>query len=339
MEPGRATVAAEAEREKDLRLELPVRTTWCDEEGELWFEGIASSTGLDRQRERMSGRALGLVASRLGRGDGQVKLLSCHPGRGDRRGAEELGQIEECEAGPDELRVRGRLKRGSAAAWRLYEDLRAGRAFGLSLGGRVKRAHWELDNGARDVVRVIDEVEVDHIAVCSPQQAVNPATCLWAVESERTGDEERGGRRRGLGARIREGLRRFRVSGRRAGGQGRVGDEAAVPDAVGQALAELAEVDRGLHELVAELTQSEAARHVGPGRADRRVGLDRSEGGAVAGPQEAEAMCEGDEGRLQGARGGGTLRGRRRGLEGQERTVGRSPVGRISSERLWKGVL
>jgi hypothetical protein len=202
----------------------------------------------------------------------------------------------------------------------------------------VKQAHWELDNEARDLVRVIDEVEVDHVAVCSPQQAVNPRTCLRAVEGEGVLGEVR----RGFGARMRDTLRRLWGKERTttATGANECGPATAV-EQLDQARAELEEVNWGLQGLRAELAAAQRAKYSTKFRPESGLGAKDGKEAEIARAQGGGLEAGSEEGheKLQLARGGAATRGRRRGLEGQERTGGRDPVGRMSSDQLWKGVL
>lgn len=152
-----------------FELEVPLSTAWQDEVGELWFEGVASSTALDRQQERMSAEAIAHMSQCAG-----LPLVSGHPDPGGR----ELGTVEECWVDSEQFRVKGRLDREEPHAWRLLQQVNAGRQYGLSVGGRVRAAHWEDDGETGDRVRVIDGVSLDHIAVCRPGQAANPDTYL-----------------------------------------------------------------------------------------------------------------------------------------------------------------
>ena len=140
-------------------------TTETREVDHAWqFEGVASSTAVDRQREKMSAEALDEVARR-----GGVDLVVAHQGAGD-----VVGRIEECRVEGGVLRVRGSLRGDKGPAVQLRERLRRGEQLGLSLGGKVTRAHWGWDGQVEGPVRHLDEVWVEHVAVCPAEQAVNP---------------------------------------------------------------------------------------------------------------------------------------------------------------------
>jgi cell division septum initiation protein DivIVA len=92
-----------------------------------------------------------------------------------------LGQIEKAWVDNDQFRVSGTLDADSEEAQRLYQRLQAGKRYGLSVGGRVLKAHWEHDEEAGRTVKHIDDVELDHIALCRPSEAANPDTYLTAL--------------------------------------------------------------------------------------------------------------------------------------------------------------
>lgn len=151
---------------------MPLCKVWEDDEGELRFEGVASSTRLDRQQERMTPNAIRKMAQYA-----NLDLLPAH-GAGP---LEELGVIEEAWADNDEFRVAGRLDRTNPAAQKLFAKVLSGKRYGLSVGGRVTRAFWRYDEEAGRQVRYIDDVELDHVAVCRPGAAANPDTYLAAL--------------------------------------------------------------------------------------------------------------------------------------------------------------
>lgn len=155
-----------------FRVTMPLAKVWEDEDGELWFEGVASSTTLDRQQERMTPNAISKMATYKG-----IELLPSHSAGP----LEELGSVEEAWADNDQFRVAGRLDKSNPQAKRLFQRAMSGRSFGLSVGGRVTKAYWQHDPEAGRQVRHIDDVELDHVAVCRPEAAANPDTYLAAL--------------------------------------------------------------------------------------------------------------------------------------------------------------
>jgi len=136
---------------------------------ELRFEGVASSTAVDREGERLTAEALQQVAERV-----PIPLTTGH---GER--AVVIGQVEEGWVEAGRLHVRGRLDAEKGAARALARDLRLGARRCLSLGGRALAAQAEISEGR--VVRRLEAVEVDHVAVCQPQEARNQETVVRLV--------------------------------------------------------------------------------------------------------------------------------------------------------------
>ena len=153
-------------------------------EPEVWFEGVASSTRLDKQHERMTPRAIQGMSEQ-----GGIPLASSH-------GVEpldELGMVEECWVDDNRLRIRGRLDNEQPKAQRLLGEAMGGQRYSLSVGGRVKRAFWQHDEEAGRPIRHIDEVELRQVVVCRPEAAANPDTYLTVLIE--ANDGEGGGQR------------------------------------------------------------------------------------------------------------------------------------------------
>jgi len=145
------------------------------DEGDWEFEGVASSTRLDRQREKMTAQALEAAV-----GEGEVELVLAH------RGCDSVvGVVRERWIEDDTLRVRGTLRGDDAAARELQRRMEGGERFGLSLGGKVTKAHWGYDADTEGPVRHLDEVCVEHVAVCRPETAVNPDAWVGLLDSEK----------------------------------------------------------------------------------------------------------------------------------------------------------
>lgn len=295
-------------------MSVPLAKAWEDEAGELWFEGVAASTAVDRQRERMSKQAI----ERMSRFAG-LDLLPSH----DAGPLRELGTVEECWVDNDEFRVRGRLDKTNPEAWRLFERLQAGKRYGLSVGGRVLAARWQFDPEAGQMVRLIEDVTLDHIAVCRTSQAANPATYLGvmakAAEGMQDGEAQEGAEataeqaeRHGAGARLAKLGRQVLELTR---GLWAAGDDAAEEDdgATGEGTqwaAVMSEVER-LAKQVAGMGE-ELGR-----MADTMRALEGKHVGNDSGAAESERMS---------AEAG------KKSLEGQERTSG------LRAD-IWKGVL
>jgi len=163
---------SEVSQESKFAVTLPLVKVWQDDEGQRWVEGVASSTSLDRQHERMTKNAIAKMQQYQG-----IDLLPSHQAGP----LEELGTVEECWADNDSFRLKARLDETSPQAMRLFKHLAEGRQYSLSVGGRVTGAYWDFDPEAGARIRHIDDVVLDHVAVCRPQQAANPDTYLAAL--------------------------------------------------------------------------------------------------------------------------------------------------------------
>lgn len=148
---------------------MPLAKVWEDEDGEMRFEGVASSTSLDRQQERMTRNAIRKMTEQTG-----LDVLPSHSAGP----LEELGLVEEAWADNDQFRVAGRLDKTNPRSRRLFEKVLGGRRYGLSVGGRVTKAFWRYDEEVGKQIRFIDDVKLDHVAVCRPDAAANPDTYL-----------------------------------------------------------------------------------------------------------------------------------------------------------------
>ena len=137
------------------------------------FLGVASSTRRDAEGESIAPEALEKMAQRRG-----IPLLPGHRARPQ----EALGVVEECWTGEGKLHVRGRLKEDNPRAPGFFLRLLQGRPFALSVGGRIRRARRAPEG------RVLEEVDLEHVAVCRQEQAKNPDTWV-AAEGEVEGRE------------------------------------------------------------------------------------------------------------------------------------------------------
>lgn len=160
---------SEVAEDSKFAVTLPLTKAWTDEHGQMWVEGVASSTRLDRQRERMTKNAIAKMQQFAG-----IDLLPSHKAGP----LEELGTVKECWVDNDSFRVRAQLEEMSPQAVLLFKRLAEGHQYGLSVGGKVTKAYWDFDQETGERVRYIDDVVLDHVAVCRPQQAANPDTYL-----------------------------------------------------------------------------------------------------------------------------------------------------------------
>jgi len=124
-----------------------------------------------------------------------IPLLPHHQASPDQA----LGTVETGWTDGQSFRVAGTLKLGSPDAWALMKSIQAGKSYALSVGGRVLQAFWGYDDAVAGPVRFIEEVELDHLALCQPEEAVNPETGVTPVASGETAGLEAGGEEREAG--------------------------------------------------------------------------------------------------------------------------------------------
>lgn len=139
-----------------------------DEDGKLRIVGVASSTAKDKQNEKMSRNALQKMTQFSG-----IDLLPGH--HADI--LSELGTVEKLWLDEDEkLYIEATLDEEEPKAKKLFRNLQAGKRYQLSVGGRILSAKWATDG--IETTRVIDDVELDHIAITREGMAANPDTFI-----------------------------------------------------------------------------------------------------------------------------------------------------------------
>jgi len=139
-----------------------------DEDGKLRIVGVASSTARDKQNEKMSPRALQKMTQFSG-----IDLLPGH----HVDILSELGTVEKLWLDEDEkLYIEATLDEDEPKAKKLYRNLQAGKKYQLSVGGRILAAKWAADGA--ETVRIIDDVQLDHIAITREGMAANPDTYI-----------------------------------------------------------------------------------------------------------------------------------------------------------------
>ncbi len=234
-------------RGKDAGFEfgVPITRVWKDDGGEMRFEGIASSTSVDKQHEKMTPRAIESMARHAG-----IDLLPSH----NAGPLEELGTVEETRADNEAFYVAGRLDESNPQARRLFDRLLAGRQYQLSVGGRVLKAYWGTDEDGEQT-RFIDEVELDHVALCRPGKAANADTYLRAMAKSVEKEEPSGL----MEAALRALRARWPFGKEEQAGSGRTEEAPAEMEALQGSLAELRRDAEALAKVVgAAVTRLEA---------------------------------------------------------------------------------
>jgi HK97 family phage prohead protease len=238
---------------------------WEDEEGELLFEGVASSTSVDRQQERMSLEAMEQMAQCQG-----LPVLCSH-----RKRQKALGTVTECWVDEHLFRVQGKLDRDNPETQKLYERLQQGERVCLSVGGRVQQASLVWDDETGRQVRQIEGVTLDHVAVCSPEAAANPDTYLTVLAKAAAGlaeeSEEPSGKLEGLWAMLQRCWpRRGQVAEGTGPGAELEAERTSLAARLGELEARLAAVQRAMDAGVGQgavaLAKCEAQEAVTPGQ-------------------------------------------------------------------------
>lgn len=151
---------------------IPFTKVSKDDTGKMVFEGVASSTSLDTHNCRMAKSALESMEAFRG-----IDLLPSHKAGP----LTELGTVDEIHLIDNQVFVKGTLDGSNPDAIRLYENLQKGKDYGLSVGGKIAKAHFELEKGRR--VRVLDTVVLDHVALTRAGEAANPDAFIAIAKS------------------------------------------------------------------------------------------------------------------------------------------------------------
>ncbi len=127
---------------------------------EFAIEGVASSTNVDHDQERMAKPALIRMAKIIN--EQSVPLRVAHQKTDDAI----IGRV--CEAHIDDrnqLRIKAMLDKTKPAAMILYDSLKAGAQLGLSVGGEVKDAIRELVESKGKMIKTFYDVMLREVSV------------------------------------------------------------------------------------------------------------------------------------------------------------------------------
>lgn len=152
-----------------------------EEDGQLIIEGVASTLNVDHDQERMAEPALQQMAHIIN--EKSVPLRIQHE-----KGEEGvIGNVFKAWIDDrNKLWIRAALKENNPIAKFLYDGLKQGSKWGLSVGGRVKKAVRELAEGAGKLVKTFYDVMLDEVSV-TPRPANYDAWLInksLAVEGE-----------------------------------------------------------------------------------------------------------------------------------------------------------
>lgn len=134
--------------------------TETTETEDMIISGIASTTNVDHDQERMTDSAL--------KGMANIINEKTVPLRVEHQKGEDgvIGQVFEASIdGRGKLLIKAKLNKENSTARMLYEGLKSGAKLGLSVGGRVKRAVRELAEGVGKYVKTFYDVILDEVSV------------------------------------------------------------------------------------------------------------------------------------------------------------------------------
>jgi HK97 family phage prohead protease len=130
--------------------------------GYYYLDGIASSTGVDRDTERMSEHALDSMVRSINAG--QINLFMDH----QHEWKNAIGLLESASKRDGRVHAKIRLERSDSPmspVKYLLDKLSSGINLGLSVGGSVVKQHDEYDKAIGRKVGVIDDVELYEVSV------------------------------------------------------------------------------------------------------------------------------------------------------------------------------
>lgn len=143
-------------------------------DGKLYLAGVASTTDVDRHRERMAASALhDMAKTAIG-----VPLTNSHTNELENQ----IGSITEARVEGDKLVIKAEVDADDAAAVRLYKKVQKGFKAAFSVGGKITSDRPTVEKGAQ---RIITGVVLDHIMLTSRPANTN----TFAVALAKTFDE------------------------------------------------------------------------------------------------------------------------------------------------------
>jgi len=131
-----------------------------NENGDLIISGVASSTLVDHDSERMSLSALQQMANKI---NSEGVPLRIEHQKDDQA---VVGEVISAEVDPrNRLLIKAKVSKGNAAGLMLHNALMGGLKMGFSVGGRVKRAYRELSEGSGQLVKTFYDILLDEVSV------------------------------------------------------------------------------------------------------------------------------------------------------------------------------
>jgi phage head maturation protease len=183
MENGdKIVLEAEGEFPFQFFIEKAVATEDADE---MILEGVASTTNVDHDNERMSSEALRAMESAIN--DGGVPLRVEH----SKEASAIIGTVYEARVDErNQLHVKARLDKTHAVSSLLYRSMKDGAKMGLSVGGVVKRATKEFVESVGKVVKTFYDVALQEVSV-TPRPANYDSWLVAKSITEKQNDGDR----------------------------------------------------------------------------------------------------------------------------------------------------
>ncbi len=127
---------------------------------DMVIQGIASTTNIDHDKERMSEHSLKSMANIINTDSVPLRLEH------QKEDAAIIGKVFSATLDErNQLWIKARLDKSHPAASLLYKSLKEGVKLGLSVGGRVKRAIKELSESTGQMVKTFYDVTLDEVSV------------------------------------------------------------------------------------------------------------------------------------------------------------------------------
>ncbi len=149
-----------AENEPGFHFDFLIEKAFAPDVEDLVVIGVASTPNIDHDKERMAEPALKRMARIIN--EKSVPLRVEHQkGNGAIVGDVDKAWIDD----RNKLWVQATLDKNNPAAMMLHSALKAGAKLGLSVGGRVKRAVQELNEGQGQFIRAFHDVTLEEVSV------------------------------------------------------------------------------------------------------------------------------------------------------------------------------
>jgi len=181
-------ITLEAQGEFPFEFRIEKATTSDTESEEMILEGVASTTNVDHDHERMSKEAISSMASIINK-EGVPLRVEHSKDKDAVIGVVDKAWVDE----RNQLHIQAKLDKNHMVSPILYQSMKNGSKMGFSVGGVVKHALQEFSEKLGKVVNTFYEVALQEVSV-TPRPANFDA---WAVAKSLAKDAEEADRLRG----------------------------------------------------------------------------------------------------------------------------------------------